>query len=241
MRGTGGNVLTINHQELTMFDLFRRTKKAVALSALVLFSPLVTSQVGAVPITGGVTRVQLLSPIATAIVGAGVTPSATGTGSFDLNTLTFNFPITGGDLATPVIPGSTIQHNGSGIRFAAGTISIEIGNFLIDTTSLLISGSVRSLNPAQGSALDLLGVPLFALAIGNNPSFPFSVSLTGAAAGALNATFNTTLFSAGLQIGNASTAPLVGVPEPATYGFLVLGLAGMAVARRRKLNAGIAA
>jgi PEP-CTERM motif len=224
-----------------MFDLFRRAKKAATLSALIFFSPIATSQVGAVPITGGVTRVQLLAPIATAVVRAGVTPSATGTGNFDLNTLTFSFPITGGNLVTPTIPGSTIQHNGSGIRFAAGTISIEIGNFLIDTTSLLISGSVRSFNPAQGTALNLLGVPLFALAIGNNPSFPFSVSLTGAAAGALNATFNTTLFSSGLQIGNASTAPLVGVPEPATYGFIALGIAGMALARRRKLNTQIMA
>jgi PEP-CTERM motif len=218
-----------------MISFFQTIRRSVVVAGLALLAPFAATSVQAVPIVGGVTQVKLIPAIATAIIGAGVTPSATGTGSLDLSTLTFSFPITGGDLSAGVIPGSTIQHNGSGIKFTAGTISIDIGNFLIDTTSLSISGSVDSVNPVQGSALSLLGVPLFALAIGTDPAFPFSVSLTGAAAGALNATFGVTLFTSGLQIGNALTSPQVApVPEPTAFMLLGLGVGGVAIARRRR-------
>jgi PEP-CTERM motif len=221
-------------KEQFMIQIRQKVRLAFSLLAFALLAPLGAAH--AVPITGGVTRVQLLPGIANAVIGAGVTPSATGTGTFDLGTLTFNFPITGGNLVTPTIPGSTIEHNGSGIRFAAGTVSIEIGNFLIDTTSLIISGSARSVNPATGAALNVAsGVPLFALGVGTNTTFPFTVSLTAASAAALNATFGVTLFTPGLQIGNASTAPSVAaVPEPAAIVLLGLGAAGIYAARRKR-------
>lgn len=184
-------------------------------------------------ITGGVTQVQLDQAIANAIIGAGVTPSAIGTGSFNLSTLTFSFPITGGTLSTAVIPGSTIRHAGSGIRFAAGTVNIEIGDFVIDTTSLLISGFARSTNPATGAPVNIAsGAPLFALSLGGTAAFPFRVALTQTAASVLNATFGVSLFTPGLVIGNAQTTPRV--PEPATLGLLCAGLAGIYVLRRKR-------
>lgn len=229
-------VRNANHRNLMMKKLLHTARLAVSLLSFAIIAPLAAH---AAAITGGVTKVQLLPAIANAVIGAGVTPSATGTGSLDLSTLTFSFPITGGDLSAGVIPGSTIEHNGSGILFTAGTTTIEIGNFLIDTTSLIISGSARSINPATGAALNVTaGVPLFALGIGTNTAFPFTVSLTAAAAGALNATFGVTLFTEGLQIGNASTAPLVvtDVPEPATFVLLGAGMIGVYAARRKRAN-----
>lgn len=194
----------------------------------------------ATPITSGLTEVRLDEPVALAILNAGVTPSATGTGTFDLSTLTFGFPITGGDLSDAVIPGSTIEHDGSGIAFTAGGTSIEIGNFLIDTTRLIISGFVRSIDPATGGALDIMGgVDLFTLSTDSDvDGFPFVLALTGTAAGALNATFGTDLFSEGLRIGTAATSPMLAdVPTPESLGLLGLGMIALGLQRRRRVSA----
>ncbi len=205
------------------------------LTALVLA---LCAQLGyAAAIEGGVTEVRLDAPVATAIIDAGVSPAPLGSAGFEADSLTFSFPITGGELSDEVIPGSVIEHDGSGISFTAGDISIEIGDFVIDTTDLLISGFARSSNPAQGDALDLAGgVPLFSLSTGSEvDGFPFIVSLTDTAAGALNATFGTDLFSAGLRIGTAATGPVVSeVPEPGTLGLLGLGLIAMGRLRTQR-------
>jgi hypothetical protein len=222
-----------------MQTLWTRARKALAFFFFLALAPFSPAHAQSA-INGGVTQVQLDQAIANAIIGAGVTPSATGTGTLNLSTLTFSFPITGGTLSSGVIPGSTIRHDGSGIRFAAGTTNIEIGDFVIDTTSLLISGFARSANPASGGALNVgSGVPLFALSLGGSTNFPFRVALTATAASALNATFGVTLFTPGLVIGNAQTTPRV--PEPATIGLLGLGLAGLYATRRRRLNVSPAA
>ena len=184
----------------------------------------------AAPITGGETLVQLDGGVAGAIIGAGVTPSAFGTGAFDINTLTFSFPVTGGDLSAAVIPGSSIEHDGSGITFSAGTTGLTIGNFVIDTDTLTITGFANSSNPAVGNALNIdSGVPLFTLATGSMVAdFPFLTSLTDVAASVLNDTFGVSLFTPGLTIGVAATLPTVAaVPEPATLALLLLGLAAI--------------
>jgi hypothetical protein len=65
---------------------------------LVALGTLACASAHATPIVSGLTEVRLDEPVALAVLDAGVTPSATGTGTFDLNTLTFGFPITGGAL-----------------------------------------------------------------------------------------------------------------------------------------------
>lgn len=207
-------------------------KRASALVAAAAFLSTAT-MAWATPITGGITTVTLDDDIAAAVVGAGVTPSAVGSGT--LTGLSFEFPITGGDLSDTVIPGSTIEHDGSGIQFAAGdgSISLTIGDFIIDTTSLIISGFATSTNPATGMPLDNVdGLSLFSLSLNPGAGLPFLVSLTETSAGALNATFGTDLFADGLTIGTAGTAPTVAVSEPGMFG--LLGAAAFAFALRRR-------
>ena len=197
------------------------------LAAGLSLATLAATSANASLITGGSTEVRLDPAIAGAIIGAGVTPAATGTGILDLTTLTFTFPITGGTLSDTVIPGSTIEHDGSGIIFSAGTTSLAISNFVIDTTTLGISGGAVSTDPATGDPLDVEeGVPLFSLSAGGTEEgFPFLVALTDTASGALNATFGTDLFDGGLVIGAAGTAPVVSeVPEPDSLPLLAIGL-----------------
>jgi MYXO-CTERM domain-containing protein len=187
----------------------------------------------AAPIIGGTTTVVLDEAVAGVVIGAGVTPSAIGTGS--LSGLAFDFPITGGNLSEAVIPGSTIAHDGSGIAFTAGVAALFVGNFLIDTTSLIISGYALSLNPAIGAPIAAgSGVPLFSLSLNTSPGLPFIVSLTDAAAGVLNDTFGTDLFSGGLAIGTAGTAPQVSVSEPGTAALLGALMLGLFATRRRR-------
>lgn len=188
----------------------------------------------AAPITGGVTEVAIDPAIAGAVTGAGVTLGPVGTATLDA--LTFTFPITGGELSDAVIPGSSIEHAGSGITFTAGSTGLTIGDFLIDTTALIISGFATSTDPVMGPAIDVPGgVPLFSL--GSNPGsgLPFLVSLTPDAADVLNATFGVDLFAEGLEIGTAGTTPST-VPEPAAAGLLGVGALALMLRRRRTLR-----
>lgn len=216
--------------------LRRLLRRTIALVAGATLSG-VASIALATPISGGVTTVTLDEAIAEAVIGAGVTPSAIGIGTLD--GLTFEFPITGGDLSDEVIPGSTIEHDGSGIQFAAGDISLTIGDFLIDTTTLVISGFALSMNPVVGDAVDIPGgVPLFGLGINAEEGLPFVVSLTGTAASVLNDTFGTDLFSDGLRIGTAGTAPSV-VSEPGVAGLLGASALALLLRRRRYLQSSV--
>lgn len=214
--------------------MLRQLKKTCALVAgITLLGS--ASLSWASPISGGVTTVTLDEGVAGAVIGAGVTPSAIGSGTLD--GLTFEFPITGGFLSADVIPGSTIEHDGSGIAFTAGDTSLTIGDFLIDTTELLISGFAMSMNPAQGDALDIDGgVPLFGLGLNAEEGLPLVVSLTETAASVLNATFGTDLFTTGLAIGTAGTAPSV-VSEPGVAGLVGAGALVLLLRRRRALAA----
>ena len=194
----------------------------VAFAAASLASPASASVV-----VGGATDVTLTAGPTLAGLGLTATPTGTATVTTDGSGIpTFTFPITGGSI-DDMSGAALIYHDGSGILFSAGSSSLQIGNFLIDTSALLVSGDAT----ANGSALGT--VPLFTIGSGT------SLFLTAEAAGAFTSIFgapNLTGANVGFATVNAQTAA---VPEPATWFMMLLGfgMAGIALRRRERLSA----
>jgi hypothetical protein len=203
---------------------------SLALAGAMAFAAL-PAKAAPLPVTGGTTAVKLTS--APTLTGAGV--SVSGLGSVALSPGSDNlpiayFPITGGSLDTGSFAG-TIAHNGSGLRLSTSTGSINLTNFLIDTSALSLTGNV-----AFGST-SLSGVPLFDLSFGSNPIFPFNLKLTATAAGALSTVLGVPNLT-GATIGIANTLPITSaIPELATASSMLAGLGLMAwvLGRRRPL------
>jgi hypothetical protein len=198
----------------------------VAFASIAAFGP-----AQALPVVAGTTAVKLTS--APTLTGAGVTVSGLGSASLspgsDAIPIAY-FPITGGDINTSTFAG-TIAHNGSGLRLTTSTGSINLTNFLINTSTLLLSGTA-----AYGTTT-LNNVPLFDLSFGTVPVFPFNLKLTATAAGALTAVLGVPNLT-GAVIGIANTLPITSaVPEVSTYMSMAAGLGMMALvlgARRRR-------
>ena len=187
---------------------------------------------------GGLTTVRLdAAPVLTSLgVGVGLLGSANLVNATPVPTV--SFPITGGALnagvnPVPGVPAALIEHDNSGLRLTAGSIVVDLENFLIDTQSLTLFGKVTNGGSLVGSQ-----IPLFAIGLSGESSLPFSLSLTGAAANALNSFFSVTAFSSGLAIGVAGTDPQV--PEPAALSLAALGLAAAIGMRRRRRMAAAA-
>lgn len=182
------------------------------------------------PVTGGTTAVKLVS--APTLTAAGVTVSGLGTVSLSPGSdglpLAY-FPITGGSLDTASFAG-TIAHNGSGLRLTTSTGAINLTDFLINTTTLSLTGNVRFGTTA------LAGVPLFDLSFGTNPIFPFNLKLTATAAGALSTVLGVPNLT-GATIGIANTLPITSaVPEASTVASMLagLGVMGLVLGARRQ-------
>ena len=111
-------------------------------------------------VTGGTTDVTLTAAPTLTGLGLTATPTGTATVSTDASGIpTFTFPITGGSI-DDITNDLLLYHDGSGILFTAGANSLEIGNFVIDTSALLVTGDAI----ANGS--DLGAVPLFSIGSG---------------------------------------------------------------------------
>jgi hypothetical protein len=191
---------------------------------------LVTGQAQAVPVVGGKTTVNLTS--AAALTGLGVTVTTLGSATAMAGAggiPVVDFPITGGDLSSSFA--GTIEHIGSGLKLTAGTASISLTDFLINTSTLSLSGGV------QFGTTTLANVPLLNLVSTGNAAAPFDLTLTTAAAGALNTVFGSSLAS-NFVLATASTAPTfapaAAIPEPSTYASLAAGLGIVALALRRR-------
>jgi hypothetical protein len=190
----------------------------------------VTGQALAIPVVGGVTTVTLVS--APTLTGAGVTVGLLGTATAAPSVggvPVVQFPITGGDLSASFA--GTIAHNGSGLSLTTSTGSISLTNFLINTVTLNLFGTV-----AFGTTT-LTDVALFSLTNNGNATSPFDLRLSSAAGNALASVLGVPNLS-GALIATAGTAPITAVaaiPEPSTYALMLggLGLAGW-VAHRRK-------
>jgi hypothetical protein len=163
-------------------------------------------------LTGGDTSVTTAPGIAAALLNNGIVPLATLPGTEGASTgsggvaVRFTFPVTGGWLNAATLHG-TIWHQG-GILFidpATGK-QIEVSDFVISVHQGVLTAEVNG-NPK-------VRVPLLSLSLAHASIHAgwhyvqisgIVLKLTGAAASALDATFSTTLFTPGLELGTAST------------------------------------
>jgi hypothetical protein len=190
-----------------------------------------TAHAQALPITGGLTSVRLVA--APVLFGAGLSVGTVGTavvspGSDGIPIAYFG--VTGGSIDTASFAGR-IEHDGSGLRLSSNSASVSLTDFVIDTTTLLLSGDVTI-----GSTV-LSDVPLFNISLSGIAATPYSLALTAAAAGALSTVFGIPNLT-GATTGLANTIPITtAIPEPATVASMLAGLAllGMTLGRRRGL------
>ncbi|HEY2262633.1 MAG TPA: hypothetical protein VGI96_08415 [Streptosporangiaceae bacterium] len=165
-----------------------------------------------VRLTGGETTVTTAPGIATALLGNGIVPVATlpGTEGASIGSggvaVKFTFPVTGGWLNAKKLTG-TIWHKG-GILFAdvpAGK-QILVSDFVISVHQGVLTAEV---NGSSKVRVPLLKLSLAHAAIHKGwHSIKISgigLTLTSTAASALDATFGTGLFTAGMTLGTAST------------------------------------
>lgn len=165
-----------------------------------------------VRVTGGDTTVTTAPGIAAALLGHGIVPIATlpGTEGAQLGgggvAVRFTFPVTGGWLNAAKLTG-TIWHSG-GILFADAPAGrqLAVSDFVISVHQGVLTAEVNGNAKAR---VPLLRLSLAHAAIHRGWHYikvsGIILTLTGTAASALDATFSTTLFKPGLELGTAST------------------------------------
>jgi hypothetical protein len=166
----------------------------------------------AVRLTGGTTAVTTAPGVAVALVKNGIVPVATLPGRETIKyrhgqvAAKLAFPVTGGKVSLSPL-GGFITHRG-GILFIdlKSGKHIKVSDFVISLSHANLTGIVNG-NPKQR-------VPLFHLSLahatlkGGHHSVEAKgivVTLTKTAAGALDSALGTSLFTAGLKLGTATT------------------------------------
>ena len=159
----------------------------------------------AVEIIGNETRVELTS--APTLIGLGLSIQPVGIGSIEAVGPTAVFPVTGGTI-DDITGELLVEHDGSGLTLSAGTTSLLLLNFLIDTENTQILGDAVTIAPDMGGDLQ-------AAALNNIPLFNLdglNLLLTGTAAGAIDSLFGVPGLT-GFEIGTASL-DVAAVPVP---------------------------
>lgn len=165
-----------------------------------------------VRLTGGQTSVTTAPGLAGVLLKHGIVPIATLPGSEGAGSGTggvyvrFGFPVTGGRVDLAKLTGA-IDHSG-GILFidpATGK-QIAVGDFTINVGQRGLTAVVNG-NPKERVPLLSLGLGGAKIAVSRHAAriSGIVVRLTKTAAAALDATFGTTLFTPGLELGTAST------------------------------------
>lgn len=181
-------------------------RKPTRVGLIVAFGALLTASVQAAPtaqLLGGNTRVVLDPGFLAALDSLGVVPAPIAPGTL-WNGRTVRFPIPAGVVDLGSSQGD-IFHAG-GLSLSAGGTRVDLVNFLIDTVG---TPSLTGIVSVDGAVVGRL--PLFDLTLTQAPSAQrnvlriagVEVSLTQAAADALNMVFGIDDLSGGLPIGVA--------------------------------------
>ena len=163
-----------------------------------------------VPVRGGSTSITTKLGVVEAVLAAGVAPFTTAPASEALLTngrLRFTFPVSGGSIQTTLPPNGHVNHRG-GIKLfkLTGGTAVKISNFNINLAARSLTGILNN-NPAARIKIFSLGL----LHANFNPGIHsitvsnITVSLTGAAAHALDQALGVPLFHGGQVIGIAKT------------------------------------
>jgi len=184
---------------------------AAALLALTLSAPPAQSaeRSAAVPVTGGYTLLKLDAGTAAVLSDAGVGIEATGPAIGPAGSTTFAFPIVGGKVNKGQL-GGRIAHSG-GLAITAGNTTLVVKRFVIDLDRGVLTAKVAGADAR---------IPLLRLgaATGGVQASPgllllkdVNARLTATAAHALNQTFDSDLFKAGLPIGKVTVIARTGL------------------------------
>jgi len=165
-----------------------------------------------VRLTGGQTTLTTAPGIAAALLGHGIVPLATLPATEGVKTVSggvavrFAFPVSGGRVNLKQLTG-TIDHSG-GILFIAPASGKEIAvsDFVINLKERVLTAIVNG-NPKARVPLLSLSLAGAKIAAGKHAVAVSGIvaRLTKTAASALDATFGTSLFKAGLELGTAGT------------------------------------
>jgi hypothetical protein len=201
---------------------FRYLAAAVAITGLLAGSATAASAAtsqparpqaaAAVHLKSGTTAVTTAPGIAAALLTNGIVPFATWPGSQSVlagksgPAVRFAFPVTGGRVSLSPL-GGQVYHRG-GILFvnAKNGKQVEVSRFTIDLGHADLTGIVNG-NPKARVPLFRLDLSHARLAAGKHivTARGIGLTLTAAAAKALDAALGTKLFSAGLNLGTAGT------------------------------------
>jgi hypothetical protein len=184
---------------------------AAALLALALSAPPAQSaeRSATTPVTGGYTLLKLDAGTAAVLADAGVRIEATGPAIGPAGSTTFAFPIVGGEVNKKQLSGR-IVHSG-GLAITAGNTKLVVKRFVIDLDRGVLTAKVAGADVR----IPLLRLGAVTGGVHASPGLlllkDVNVRLTATAAQALNQTFNTDLFEAGLPIGKATVFARTGL------------------------------
>ncbi len=165
-----------------------------------------------VSLRGGTTAVTTAPGVASVLLQNGIVPKAIWPGSERVlygkkgPAVRFAFPVTGGLVTLSPLGGNIYHDGGIVFRNTKNGKAVEVSQFTIDLTHGDLTGIVNG-NPAARVPLFRLGLSHAKLAVGRHlvTARGIVLTLTSAAARALNAALGTRLFSAGLELGTART------------------------------------